>query len=402
MKNVLFVDDEPKVLEGLRRMLRAMRHEWKMEFVESGHEALNRLDAAPVDVVVTDMRMPGMDGSELLQEVRLRHPGTVRIVLSGQCERGSVLKCVGPTHQFLTKPCDSELLKTTVGRACRLRDHLPKEWIRQVISGIESVPSRPASRIALLAELASESSSIQRVGELVSTDVGMTAKVLQLVSSGFFGTPQLVSSVKQAVRLLGLETLGDLARNTNAFVSRDLQGTHQAPLDLVESHSRVVAQTAREIAAAETDDTMVIGHSYLAGLLHDVGLLILCDDSAESCPPILKLANFDGMTLPKAEQQTFNTTRAKVGAYLLGLWGLPDSIVKTVAYHLRPSAPLSPMSLPLAAVHVANAVLEESMEERNGIPSPLDTRYLEKLGFLDRLDRWRRTCLAVTAEEVNQ
>ena len=141
MRKILFVDDEVKVLEGLRRMLRSLRRDWDMVFVENGPDALDRLAMSSFDVVVSDMRMPGMDGSELLQQIANCHPATVRMILSGQCDHNAVLKCVGPTHQFLTKPCASELLKDTVARACRLRDHLPDEWIKQVVSSVQSLPS---------------------------------------------------------------------------------------------------------------------------------------------------------------------------------------------------------------------------------------------------------------------
>ncbi|KKK69312.1 hypothetical protein LCGC14_2935290, partial [marine sediment metagenome] len=198
-RHILFVDDEPKVLQGLQRMLRSLRHDWDMEFVESGPDALDRLAGLPFDVVVSDMRMPGMDGSELLQEIATRYPATVRMILSGQCERNAVLKCVGPTHQFLTKPCDSELLKTTVAKACRLRDHLPDEWIKQVVSSVQSLPSWPSNCSEFTEQLQSPAPSIRRLGEIVSHDPALAAKIVQLVSSGFFGSPQRVGNPAHAV-----------------------------------------------------------------------------------------------------------------------------------------------------------------------------------------------------------
>lgn len=124
MQRILFVDDEPRLLSGLRRMLHAMRGQWRMEFAGSGVEALTRLVEQPFDIVVTDMRMPIMDGSELLRLIRERFPSIIRMVLSGQCDREAVLKTVGPAHQFLTKPCNSEMLKESLNRASRLRDRL--------------------------------------------------------------------------------------------------------------------------------------------------------------------------------------------------------------------------------------------------------------------------------------
>ncbi|MEO7650489.1 MAG: response regulator, partial [Bryobacteraceae bacterium] len=105
MKQLLFVDDEPKVLEGLKRSLRPMREDWNMSFVTSGAEALQTLEQAPFDVIVSDMRMPVMDGAQLLNEVRQRFPQVVRIVLSGQSDKELIYQSIAATHQYLDKPC---------------------------------------------------------------------------------------------------------------------------------------------------------------------------------------------------------------------------------------------------------------------------------------------------------
>jgi HD-like signal output (HDOD) protein len=402
MKSILFVDDEPKVLGALRRMLRNLRREWRMEFVESGPQALECLAAAPFDVLVTDMRMPGMDGSQLLREAMERYPATVRIILSGQCEQESVLKCVGPAHQFLTKPCDSETLKSTIGRACRLRDHLPNEWTKQVVSSIRSVPSRPSVHAELVAKLGSPAGSIERVGEIMARDVGMTAKILQLVSSSFFGTPRRVSDVAHAVSLLGLDTVSALVRSTDVFYPSDGDDSWEHIGEMLSDHSLAVARAARRIAEGETDDVTLIGDTYLSGLLHDVGVLVFAKDSPEHYIETLALARLDQTTLRKAEKRTFSTTRDDVGAYLMGLWGLPDPIVKAIAYHLSPGRSPDQTFGPLTAVHVANAVVEKESAEIFGVAGPIDMDYLKTIGCADRLDTWREICRAAVSEGVLQ
>ena len=137
MKTLLFVDDEPRVLQGLQRQLRPMRHEWDMNFVESGRQALEFMAAQPVDIIISDMMMPGMDGSQLLSEVLKRHPQTVRIVLSGHAEREAVLRLVGPAHQYLSKPCDADELRKAIVRAFSLRDLLGNEQLKRLTTRIE-------------------------------------------------------------------------------------------------------------------------------------------------------------------------------------------------------------------------------------------------------------------------
>jgi len=190
MKTLLFVDDEPRVLQGLQRQLRPMHHEWDMHFVDDGRKALEFMAAHPVDIVVTDMMMPGMDGSQLLAEVLKRHPQTVRIVLSGHAEREAVLRLVGPAHQYLSKPCDADELRRAIARALSLRDLLGNERLKQLATRVKNLPTLPALQNQLADELRKESPSMERVAEIVSRDIGMTAKMLQLVNSAFFGLAQ--------------------------------------------------------------------------------------------------------------------------------------------------------------------------------------------------------------------
>ena len=119
--SVLFVDDEPNVLDGLRRSLRGFRREWDMRFAPGGAAALAILGEAQADVVVSDMRMPGMNGDELLAEVRRRHPQTVRIVLTGECAREAMTRVTTLAHRVLTKPCDPDELRSAIQQAFALQ-----------------------------------------------------------------------------------------------------------------------------------------------------------------------------------------------------------------------------------------------------------------------------------------
>ena len=217
MKRILFVDDEPMVLDGLRRMLRGMRNEWEMEFATSGHDALKILDGKRFNVIVTDMRMPGMDGCQLLNHVKELHPQVVRIVLSGHSDKDMVLKSIGPVHQFLSKPCDAETIKTTVARVCSMRDIMEDEALIKVVSGVESLPSLPELYSEVVDEVNSAEGSLNRVGEIISRDSGMSAKILQLVNSAFFGLPRHITSPVRAVQLLGLETVKALVLTVKIF-----------------------------------------------------------------------------------------------------------------------------------------------------------------------------------------
>ncbi len=393
MKRILFVDDEPKVLQGLRRMLRSLRRECDMEFAEGGPEALDWLAASPFDVVVTDMRMPGMDGAQLLDEVMKLYPFTVRIVLSGQCDRQVVLKCVGPAHQFLTKPCDSETLKSTVARACILRDRMVDDRHKCMVSRVTSVPSHPSVYAELVAELESPQPSMQRIAEIVSRDVGMAAKILQLVSSSFFGTPQRISDPARAVHLLGLDTIKPLVLSTEAFVPFHLDAGEGRWFEQLIDHSLTVGTAARAIAEAETKDGVLIGDAFLAGFLHEVGILALAH---------LFPGHGERQHPPEAANMHIDETYADTGAYLMALWGLPDPIVTAIALQQFPSRSSDQSFTPLTALHVADAVLDDAASDALGVSGPIDVDYLKRIGCLERLDRWCEICQAARPEGVSQ
>ena len=121
-KRILFVDDEVNMLQGLRRMLNAMRHEWDMVFEESGQDALALLAQAPCDVIVSDMRMPGMD-ADFLAKVRQEFPDTVRFMLTGKATLAVALQAIneGAISRFFTKPCNPLELTISIKQALHQR-----------------------------------------------------------------------------------------------------------------------------------------------------------------------------------------------------------------------------------------------------------------------------------------
>ncbi len=390
MKHILFVDDELNVLDGLRRMLRGMRHEWDMVFAQSGDEALKLLSEAPFDVVVTDMRMPGMSGAELLQEIRDQYPHIVRIVLSGQLAQEMLLRSVELTHQFIAKPCDADLLKNVVTRSLALHNLLQDETLKQLVSGMKSLPSLPSLYVEIMDELKSPSSSMARVGGIISKDIGMTAKVLQLVNSAFFGLPKHVHNPSQAAILLGIDTIRSLVLSVNIFSQFAEECLKGQWLDQLWKHSLTTSVLAKEIFRKESRDQKAIDHVFMAGLLHDVGKIILAVNLPEKYGKVFALADEEGINLVEAEEQALNVNHADVGAYLLGIWGLPDSIVEAICFHHSPLRCPNLEFSPLTAVHVANA-LEAEQDDGNiiGRASQVDLEYLDKIGLGERLAEWR-------------
>jgi putative nucleotidyltransferase with HDIG domain len=387
---ILFVDDEPNILEGLRRMLRGQRDRWEMAFAATGSAALAQMAEAPFDVVVSDMRMPGMDGAQLLTEVRQRYPATVRIVLSGHSDLELVMKSVGPTHQYLTKPCDVDKLKATVERAVALRSLLISDKLRTLVTGLHSIPSLPALYEEIVQALRSPDAALSVIGEIIGRDPGMSAKILQLVNSAFFGLGRAVASPGQAVSFLGLDTIRALVLSVNVFEQFDPQKIRAFRLESLWIHSLAVGTLARTIAILESSLKSVREESLLAGLLHDIGKLILVANLPNEYDAAQALASRERICVTEAQRQVFGSSHPEVGAYLLRIWGIPDEVVEAVAFHHQPSASPADRFTALTAVHAANAldgVVPPGDPAR--CPQTIDLPYLERLDLVDRLAEWR-------------
>lgn len=358
MKRILFVDDEPRILEGLQRMLRPFRKHWEMTFASSGAEALEILARETHDVIVTDMRMPEMDGAELLRRVRERYPAMIRIVLSGQFETEAAMRVVQAAHQFLTKPCDARKLQAVIERSCQSDEIVFDAATRSVVAAIGELPPLPRTYAALVDALSDPQTSLDRVGAIVQRDVAVAAKVLQLVNSAFFGLACEVSTVSMAVGYLGFEVLRQLVMTVELFrtftCTRLVTGFS---VEQIQRHSRSVAAMAAKLPMPQK----LAAATSVAALLHDVGKLILAVRLPEPFEQALEASLRENRPLYCVEEEMHGTSHAEIGAYLLALWGLPSSIVGAVSRHHHPTYAAGDHSINMdTAVHIADLLIHEA------------------------------------------
>lgn len=389
-KRILFVDDELAVLDGLQRMLRPMRAEWDMLFVNSGVKALDLMSQAPCDVIISDMRMPGMNGAELLAEVLKRFPQTVRLMLSGHADRDLVLKCVGATHQYLSKPCRPEDLKAAITRACDLQESLRDQNLRHLMARMERVPSIPGLYIKIVEKLEDPEIPLQEIGDIVAKDIGMTAKILKLVNSSFFGLGREISNPGEAVAYLGVETIKSLVLSVHAFSQFETAPLGVFSIEALWQHSQSTAGLAKAIACMEVAEPKIIEEAFVAGLLHDIGKLILAANFPSQYDQALEMRRAGTLALVTAEENTFGANHAEVGGYLLGLWGLPVPVVEAIALHHSPTQCTHKGFSPLTAVHAANALVNfERPLDTVFASDTMDSNYLGLLGLEGRVETWR-------------
>ena len=392
-KRILFVDDKAHLLKSLKKVLREMRHEWQGSFASSGEEALSHMAGAQFDVIVADMNMQSMSGIELLNDVRVRYPHMVRIIVSDHSEMESNIQSVTVAHQCLSKPCDPVELKKTIKNTSLLGEILQDKGLVEMVSGMKSIPSLPSLYTEVVKELKDSNSSIKDVGRIISKDMGMSAKILQVINSSFFGLPQHISDPEKAALYLGLDSLKGLVLASGVF-SLFNQRRWKSLVDRLWNHSAFVGACALRLAEEEKCEPEVIEDALLAGLLHDVGRLLMASYMPEKYGEVILKAKGGGTTLWEAEKEMLGTTHGEVGAYLLCLWGLSDNIVEALAYHHCPERSKDKEFGALAAVHVADFLEQESSEEHRkpiGIVQ-LNEDYLSGLGKGDRLPAWRSIC----------
>ncbi len=398
-RKILFVDDETNVLEALQRMLRSRRNEWDMRFMNRPEDALTLMASESFHVVVSDMRMPGMDGSRFLGEVSARHPDVVRIILSGQSDRESLLHTTSLAHQFLSKPCDSETLKTAIDNVSNLHELLKNEALRRMISQLDALPSLPLPYLDLMRELRSAHASVDRVGRIIARDMGMTAKILHLANSAFFGVRLRVTDPAHAATLLGLETIKSLVLSVQVFRKFDLDAISFFSPEQLWEHSIVVGRLAQEMARETRRDDTFIHASLMAGLMHDIGKLVFAAKFASDWRIALSESASSGEPAIEAERRVLGATHAEMGAYLLGLWGLTHPSVEAAAFHHQPEfLATGEWTLP-AVIYLANIIDHRVRAEREARPLPeINARFTARLDIEHRIPAWEERCHALNQE----
>jgi putative nucleotidyltransferase with HDIG domain len=389
MKRILFVDDEPQILGELQRALEPQRSHWEMEFARSGEEALALLAAKPFDAIVSDVSMPEMDGAALLKAVCEKFPGVVRIAVASQKEMAGALRAIPVAHQFLLKPCEPHVLRVGVERATSLSQLLSNKMLEGIVGSVKDLPALSATYLALRNKLAEPEASLKDVVQIVQQDVGISAKILQLVNSAFFGLPREVSTVRTAVTFLGMNIVQNLVLSTEVFRVFKVSGAFSGfSLEELDAHSQLTAKIAARIEGPGA----VPGVAVVAGLLHDVGKLVMATRAPSYFSRALKGAGEEMRPLYEVEEELMGVSHAEVGAYLLGLWGLPSQVVEAVANHHHPRRIPEDMFDAVGVVHVANFLAHAHPVSAPvgdaAAYQPVDLEYLDKLGIADQLPEW--------------
>ena len=366
--NVYFVDDEADILAGLRQSLRRERKRWNLQFIVCAEPALEAMQSAPPDVIVTDMRMPRMDGAVLLEKAKELYPHSLRFVLSGEASEKLSLRAVPLAHQWMSKPCSRETLVSSIDRALTLVEHIQSPELRAWIVGQEGLPSAPHAYQGIQTALRSPEADLDTVAYWIEQDPGLAARILQVTNSSFFGPRQTIVRVRDAVTMIGLRLLGEIvlaAEIVQVFPENSL-----ATRKILQASQQVASLAHRMATELELEPQRAL----TAGLLHDVGRMVIAHlesgESATQPPPC---------------------DPAILGGALLQGWGLPMEIVECASFFEHPSRLPTESVQAMGLVHMAHAIVHQTEP---------DEAYLSAHDLTSQFQNWRDEWDSSTGQEA--
>ncbi len=351
-KSILFVDDERPILRSLNRIFQDS--DYDLYFAESGEEALQVLANHPVELIISDMRMPTMDGHQLLQRVKKAYPGTMRLILSGFTEQEKVFRSLldGSAQMYLMKPWNNQKLTNLVANILQLHSMLKEKCLLEKIGEIESLPTLP-DMYTRLCNLIEKESEMKDIATLIESDPVIAGRVLRVANSAFFGIK--IGSVQQAIAYLGLEILKDLVLTIGVFTLPDTVGRDvKAEMDLLWKHSNLVNQITSVLYQAVHKRRMPEDQASV-GLLHDLGMIAMVKQFGTRYLDELHNEKSKCSTnFQEKEKQQFQVSHTELGGYLLHWWQLPYPLVEAALFHHEPLNPYAINKNLLCLVHIAD------------------------------------------------
>lgn len=350
MKKILIVDDEAQILKSLTRVF--FDTDYEIYTAESGIEALKILENAEVDLVISDMRMPLMDGYELLSKIKEKYPSIIRIILSGYAEEASIFKAIlhNAAKFYILKPWSNENLLEYIGQIFETEDLLKSRDILELINNIEKLPTIDTNYHKIL-RMIEKDEATGHISAEIEKDLVISTKLLQIANSAYYGVR--TGSVKKATVFLGLQNLKSLIYSTAIMNSYDQYALRdKITVRLLWEHSLTTNKLLHFIYDSFLDKNIPEA-AYSAGLLHNIGALILIQNYSGQYTKMITKARAEGLNLLELERDAYHVTHQEAGGYLISWWELPFPIVEAALFHHRPLDPCVLNKEVVAAVHLA-------------------------------------------------
>lgn len=358
LPTVLFVDDEMSILKSLQRLLQ--NENWNCLYANSAAEALGVLATGPVDLVVSDVQMPEMDGLALLAKVKQLYPGTVRLLLTAFNKQEKAVQTLvdGNVQQIIPKPWIDQELKEIIRSALRQSAQQKRHSVelQLLINSVPLLPTLPDSYTQVRSCIGNDDVDIEKMAQIISQDVAITTALLHWANSALFGQRFQVDTVRKAIIVLGTDIVESLilSEAINHAIARKLTPIDGFNLSEFKQHAFSSAIISRLlIKSLYSSDTDRQDRAFTSGLLHDMGKLFAAAYFPEQFSTAIALAEERQCPLAEAEKEALGATHSELGSYLAEWWTLPPYIVNAIHWHHNPKAtPIEPIIVD--AVHVAN------------------------------------------------
>ena len=400
-KSILFVDDNEHVISGIQRQLRPYRDQWNLFFAHSGAQALELMSHQSIDLIVSDMLMPEMRGDELLKKVSELFPGTVRMILSGYADEETLKSGLQVAHQYLSKPCTPETLREAISQIFKIQACVNSPRIIEGLGNPNSLPSLPKIYQELTAAIGNENTSIQELANIFAKDMVLSAKLLQLVNSPYFGLNRVISSLPEAINLIGIKKLNNLVLSVhikNAFPIKNPR--MEQYMHFIWQDAGRTAELAKQIAISENQQEDRPDQAYLGGLLHNMGLLIFLSRGGNQLENLMEQVKNTDLPIDELEMNIIGYTRSEAAAYLLSLWKIPPRIIESILLQTNPSETDYDGVNALTAVHVAACLLKPSVLKGYDrlFDRALDMNYLQRINKVEQLPNWQSLADKIIAQ----
>lgn len=322
MSDVCIATDDLSVATALK----SLRDEWSFSVATDRRAAESLIESTGFEVMVFDRRSAWID-DDLFSMLKARRPETVRVALVPDFAVADAVRSSRLAHQVMSADATPETVANACERALRVRGVVSNPGVLEVVASSPELAAPPEMWTTLTQVLEDPNSGANEVADVVASDPAIAAHVLRLANSAFFGLPRKVTQLRDAVSLIGFTTIRALVLQASSAGEAIPPGV---PLDrtAVQKHALATAQVARSIAG-----TSRAADSFLAGLLMDIGLVVLSTARPETMTSLLQAASSEGRALHQLEEQELGFNHAAVGATLLGLWGMPYSVLDAVAHH---------------------------------------------------------------------
>jgi len=346
-------------------------------------EALRRIEVQEFDTVFCASRSGALASTLFLNEVWRRNPNSNRFLLDGFADAGTVVRCLLGGHYFLQTPLTRADVGDALLRAESIKVFVKNDRIRTLLARMRTLPTKPTVYLDVTRELRAPEPSAERVAGIISKDLGISTKLIQVVNSPYYGLNQSIDDVSDAILFLGMETTASVVMSIEAFSRFDKVKPLYFTADRVWKHSQALAETVKKICQIARQGREVSGPACLAARLHDIGKLAFAENFPEEYDALVQSADKRGGLLYELETERFGASHADAGAYLLAVWGLPIPVVSAVSSHHAGFGAFNEMTA-ATAVHLA--------EQMFGSRAPIDEIircYPPEVGLRGALDQLR-------------